>query len=480
LENQAPHLTRVLGRADLTFFLIAALVNLNSVPVVAGMGPGALVFWLAGFLLFFLPQGVAVLELSSRYPQEGGIYNWNKTAFGDFHGFVSGWCYWTNNLFYVPTLLLYIVGFGTFIGGEATARLGESPWFMAGSSFVLLWIITGLNILGLDVGKWIQNIGALGTFVTTVVIVGIGILAYRAHGMANPVSVMSVTPALTDWRTFSLLSVVCLNYVGLELGSVLGDEVKDPRRTIPRAALVAGLSTVILYVLVTFALQATIPASEIGVIDGILQGVKKAAVQIDLAWIVTPIAMLMILNAAGNTSAWLAGSARIPFVIGIDRYLPKALGALHPRFCTPYVSLIVQGFASSLFIVLSAIGTSVHDMYMILLQTTVILQLIPYLYMFAALVRIRRHPGRFEAAGAFFRGSWVCYTAGVTGFVVTAAGIFFAFVPSKTVTDVGNFEFKVILGALSFLIPAVILFRWNARKARIRSVVPAQVEVVPD
>jgi len=345
---------------------------------------------------------------------------------------------------------------------------------------VLLWIITGLNILGLDVGKWIQNIGALGTFVTTLVIVGIGILAYRAHGMANPVSVMSVTPALTDWRTFSLLSVVCLNYVGLELGSVLGDEVKDPRRTIPRAALMAGLSTVILYVLVTFALQATIPASEIGVIDGILQGVKKAAVQIDLAWIVTPIAMLMILNAAGNTSAWLAGSARIPFVIGIDRYLPKALGALHPRFCTPYVSLIVQGFASSLFIVLSAIGTSVHDMYMILLQTTVILQLIPYLYMFAALVRMRRHPGRYEAAGAFFRGSWVCYTAGVTGFVVTAAGIFFAFVPSKTVTDVGNFEFKVILGALSFLVPAVILFRWNARKARIRSVVPAQVEVVPD
>jgi len=480
LENPTPHLTRVLGRADLTFFLIAALVNLNSVPVVAGMGPGALIFWIAGFLFFLFPQGVAVLELSNRYPQEGGIYNWNKAAFGDFHGFISGWCYWTNNIFYIPTLLFYIVGFAVFIGGDATAGLGESPWFMAGMSLGLLWIIAGLNILGLGVGKWVQNVGAFGTFVTTAIILGIGVVAYQTHGMANAVSVSSVMPALTEWRTVSLLSIVCLNYVGLELGSVLGDEVKDPRRTIPQAAFIAGLCTVILYLLATFALQATIPAAEIGVIDGILQGVKRAAVQIDLAWIVTPIAVLMSLNAAGNASAWLAGSARIPFVIGIDRYLPSALGALHPRFNTPYVSLIVQGFASSLFIVINAIGTSVHDMYLILLQTTIILQLIPYLYMFAALIRIRRHPERFDAAGAFFRRSWVCYTAGVTGFAVTAIGVIFAFIPSSGVVDVGNFEFKVILGALSFLIPALIIFRWSVRRARARAVVPPQVEVVPD
>jgi len=102
----------------LSVFLIAAIVNLNSVPVVAGMGPGALVFWCLGRLFFFVPQGVAVAELSSRYPQEGGIYNWSKTAFGDFHGFMPGWCYWTNNIFYIPTLLFYIVGFAAFIGGD--------------------------------------------------------------------------------------------------------------------------------------------------------------------------------------------------------------------------------------------------------------------------------------------------------------------------------------------------------------------------
>lgn len=155
---------------------------------------------------------------------------------------------------------------------------------------------------------------------------------------------------------------------------MLGDEIKEPRKSIPRAVMIAGMTTVTLYLIATFALQLTIPSQDIGVIDGILQGVQRAATSIQLPWIVIPVAVLMSLNAAGNTSAWLAGSSRIPFVIGIDRYLPAALGRTHPRYHTPHVARVVQGFASSLFIVISAIGSSVHDMYMILLQTTVILQ----------------------------------------------------------------------------------------------------------
>jgi glutamate:GABA antiporter len=478
LDNGLPHLKRVLGRADLIFFLIAAEVNLNSVPVVAGMGPSALLFWVAGFFLFFLPQGIAVLELSRRFPQEGGIYQWNKTAFGDFHGFVSGWSYWTNNIFYVPTLLFYIVGFSTFIGGSLTAGLSDNPLFMAGVSLLLLWCITWLNIRGFGVGRWVQAIGASGTFVTTIIILAIGVIAIRTNGMATVIDARTLMPVWGDWRAFSLLGVVCLNYVGLELASVIGDEVKDPRRDIPYAVIVAGIATVTLYLVATFALQATIPASEIGVIDGILQGVQHAAEGIGSAWIVVPIAFLMSLNAAGNTSAWLAGSSRIPFVIGIDRYLPSSFGRVHPRHSTPHVALIVQGFASSLFIVINAIGSSVHDMYMILLQTTIVLQLIPYLYMFGALIRIRRSPAHFGAGEGFFTQSWICYAAGVMGIGMTLFGLVFAFYPSTGVQDVVWFELKLLLGTLGFLIPAVLIYRWNASRNRVGVAVP--VEIVQD
>jgi len=119
-------------------------------------------------------------------------------------------------------------------------------------------------------------------------------------------------------------------------------------------------------------------------------------------------------------------------------------------------------------------------MYMILLQTTVILQLIPYLYMFAALIRLR---GRTNAAGAehgFFRNSWSIYVAGVLGFLVTAGALFVAFIPSASVSDVWNFELKTSLGALSFLIPALILFRVKNRKNKFGVPVAREIEVVPD
>lgn len=478
MSDSQPQLRRVLGLPDLSLFLVAALVNLNSVPVVAGAGPSALLFWLLGFTLFFIPQSIAVLELSSRFPGEGGIYIWSKKAFGDFHGFMSGWCYWTNNIFYVPTLLFYIVGFGVFIGGPATVGLGDNPLFMVVVSLFLLWLITWLNVLGLGVGKWIQNLGAIGTFAITALILALGVISFRMSGMANPVNTSTLFPAFNDWRSLSLLSVVCLNYVGLELGSVLGDEIKEPRRNIPRAALIAGIATVSMYFLTTAALQAAVPAKEIGVIDGILQAVKHVAEKINLPWILTPIALLMSLNAAGNTSAWLAGSARIPFVIGLDRYLPAALGRLHPRYATPHVALVVQALASSLFIVLNAVGASVHDMYMSLLQTTVVLQLIPYLYMFAALVKVRAKHEPSGSQEGFFRRMWVCYGAGVLGFFVTAGAMGLAFVPSTGITDPVWFELKIVFGALSFVVPALIIFWWKHRRGRL-AVVP-QVGVAPD
>ncbi len=347
-------------------------------------------------------------------------------------------------------------------------------------SLALLWVITGINVLGLDVGKWVQSIGAVGTLLTTAVILAVGLITLSTQGAANTISVPSVFSGFDDWRTVALLSVVCLNYVGLELGSVMGDEIKEPRKSIPRAVVIAGVTTVTLYLLATFALQLTIPSQEIGVIDGILQGVQRAATSISLPWIVIPVALLMSLNAAGNTSAWLAGSSRIPFVIGIDRYLPAALGRTHPRYHTPHVALVVQGFASSLFIVISAIGSSVHDMYMILLQTTVILQLIPYLYMFAALIRLRLRMTAADTERRFFRNSWSVYVAGVLGFLVTAGALFVAFIPSASVSDVWNFELKTTLGALSFLIPVLILFRMKIRKDRFGVPVPQEIEVVPD
>src|SRR5579885_885409 len=164
-EPNPPNLKRVLGRWDLVLLFVVAVFNLNVAPSVAANGGVTIWLWIISVLLFFLPQGIVVIELSHRYPGEGGVYLWAKEVFGDFHGFLSGWCYWTNNMLYVPMVMLYFVGVSVYVLNPGHAALADSKAFALSASVLLLLFLVVLNIMGLGVGKWINNLGGIGTFV---------------------------------------------------------------------------------------------------------------------------------------------------------------------------------------------------------------------------------------------------------------------------------------------------------------------------
>src|SRR6201984_949380 len=170
-DNQ-PHLKRVLGRFDLVLLFVVAVFNLNVVPSIAANGGVTVWLWTISLVLFFWPQGIAVIELAHRYPGEGGVYLWAKEVFGDFHGFLSGWCYWTNNMMYVPTIMLYFVGVFVFVLGAGHQSLSESKPFTLTASGVLFFLLVILNVLGLGVGKWLNTLGDIGTFVAAADLIG--------------------------------------------------------------------------------------------------------------------------------------------------------------------------------------------------------------------------------------------------------------------------------------------------------------------
>src|SRR5579859_8154077 len=177
-----PQLKRVLGRFDLILLFVVAVFNLNVVPSIAANGGVTIWLWIVSLLLFFWPQGIAVLELAHRYPGEGGVYLWAKEVFGDFHGFLSGWCYWTNNMLYVPTVMLYFVGVSVFVLGPGHASLADNKNFAMAASVVLLAVLTGLNIIGLSVGKWLNNLGGIGTGIAAATLIGLGIIILSRYG----------------------------------------------------------------------------------------------------------------------------------------------------------------------------------------------------------------------------------------------------------------------------------------------------------
>ena len=170
---------RALGVSDLTWLYLVAVVNLNVVPVIAVGGPKVLWLLAATILLFFVPQGIGVIELAEHMPGEGGLYLWTKESYGDFHGFLCGWCYWMTNMFFVPSLLFFVAGVTTYIvGGSAAAKINDSRVFFFLLPVSLLWITVFANVRGLGVGKWVNNIGGIGALVIGAALMIMGAIAF--------------------------------------------------------------------------------------------------------------------------------------------------------------------------------------------------------------------------------------------------------------------------------------------------------------
>jgi glutamate:GABA antiporter len=456
--QKAPHLRRVLGRGDLILLFVVAIVNLNVVPTIASNGGVTVWLWILALLLFFWPQGIAVIELAHRYPEEGGVYLWAKRVFGDFHGFLSGWCYWTNNIFYVPTVLLYFVGISVYVAGPRARGLADNPWFALGASMVLLALLVVLNVLGLGVGKWVNNLGGIGTAVTAITLVGLGILVTLRFGTKMTAAEFQIPG---DVRLLGSFGVICFGLVGLELASVMGDEIEDPRRTLPGAVAWGGVISGVLYIGATLTLLLAVSKQDIGVLQGVVQAVSRMAEQVKASWIVSPFAFVLSISIAGIASAWLSGSARIPFVAGLDSYLPEGLGKLHPEYATPYVALIVHGTLSAIFLAMSFVGAGVKEAFVTMLDLAVVLQLVPFLYMYGAVLKLARK----SAPGEGYYSRVKLVMAGSCGLATTMLAIGVAFIPSHQIRSIGLFELKMVSGTLLFVgLAAFFFFVYGRRK----------------
>jgi len=438
---------KALGRADLLLLMIVAIVNINIVPPVAIYGKASVLLWGLAFAGFLIPETVAVLAMATRHPGEGGIYLWARKEFGEAHGFLAGWCYWTNNLFYIPMVLVYMAGIFAFGGGAASAHLVDQKVFVAGVAFGWLALITALNVRGLGVGKWIQNIGAIGVVLSTALVLLAALMAWRAGVAETPPLV-----AGAGWGMGASFSVMCFAFVGIELASTMGDEIRDPERNLRPAILAAGVIALLAYALSTAAVLALVPIEELGAIQGVMQAVTVGANNAGASWIVGPMAIVLGIAIGGSASAWFAGSSRVPFVASLDSALPAALGKVHPRWHSPYVALITCAVVSAVLMAVSLVGSTVGEAYEFLLKAGVVIQLIPFVYLFLGLARLSD-----VSAGA--------RAAGVVGLATTLVGIGLAFLPGAEVEHLLVFEIKLVVGVVGPTAIGWWLFQRSVRNA---------------
>ncbi len=460
-------LRKAMGFWDVLLFNIATVLGPRWIAAAGHNGTSSISLWLLAAVFFFVPGAFVINELSSRFPHEGGLYVWSREAFGDFHGFIAGWTYWIYTVFYFPGLLLASASMSAYIIGGRGAALAQDRTFLLSVSLAMLLVAVLLNIVGLNIGKWLQNAGGVGTYVPLLILAAVAVLVAFRHGSATHFTAANMLPAW-NWDTVNFWSQIAFAFTGLELVSAMSEEIRDPCHTLPRSVFASGALIAFMYIAGTFAILTLVPAPSLDPQSGVFHAITLGSVALGVGFLGIVAAMLVTVGNAGGVGSTVAGIARVPFVVGIDRYLPAAFGKIHPRWKTPYISILVQAIVSGAILLVSQINDSTRGAYQVLIDAAIILYFIPFLYMFAAVIKLAHRKDRKENPLAVLvpggtPGVWIC---GSLGFVVVLVGIFVSLVPPGDSTNKLLFELKLVGGTLASILLGLVLYWRGARSKK--------------
>jgi glutamate:GABA antiporter len=318
----------------------------------------------------------------------------------------------------------------------------------------------------LNIGKWLHNLGALGSWLPAFMLIVMGWLAWFRFGSATNFGGGAILPTI-DLKNVFFWSTVAFAFGGMEGASTMGDEIQDARRNIPRALLTAGAIITVMYIVATFSVLTALPAEEVSGLQGFMQAMSKVAARIGMEPATPFAAILVTFSSIGGVSAWFAASSRLPFVAGVDRFLPSAFGRVHPKWRTPYVAMAVQAAFAGVFIFLGQAGTSVKGAYDFLVGMGIISYFLPFLYMFSAVIRLQNEPvasGSMRIPG----GKPIAIFLAVLGLLTTIISSILACIPPS---DEPNKFFAVgkLLLSSACLVGFGAFIYWMGRKSHTRS-----------
>lgn len=350
-----------------------AVVSLRWTATAAQAGPKSLLLWIMAACFFMVPEIVAVVHLSRSLGNKDGLYGWVRDRLGRFHGFLCGWCYWVNNLIYFPTLLLFMTANVAMALGTVEPQ-GSQVVFL---TLVALWVMAGLSILGTRISRGVQTLGIIGNWTPLVILIALaGCLFVRTGIEWRDILYPKGLAASTD--NLSLFSSLCFALAGFELVSFYREGAPGRRGFL----WAAGLLAILAYLAGTLAILVGARSRAITNLNGIVLAISDAASTLGLAWIVMPVGLLMALAVFAGTFVWFRGAAEIPYLVGVDRYLPPSFSKRSSRFGTPTVAILSQAGIASLFTVMASSGEQLERAYRTLGDICLIVYFIPYIYLF--------------------------------------------------------------------------------------------------
>ena len=407
-----------------------------------------------------------VTELGARMPGEGGFYLWTRSAFGDLHGFVAAWSYWISTIVWIPTVMLLVSASTLYVFGDSFLALADDPVYNALVCLGVLWAITLLNVVGLERARWVPNVAGVATWLLVALLIVVGILFVIENGPSHPFAAGKLLPDLSDTSLLPYFAVVAFCFGGLELAPIMAGEIHRPERTIPRALWVSALAVGLIYMGGTLMLILIVPEGDVGIIEGVAQAFHVASAGSSVPWGAIG-SLLVLVSTLGLLGSWLMGNARLPFVMGLDRYLPDTLARVHPRWKSPARSLVMQAVLVSVLFVSSIAGSTIEEAFLVLLDMSIILYFLPFLYMFAAFAwHMKRQTGGTGLVPVLQRSTLAVWTVAILGFGTTLLSTIVSAFPTAGIENKPLFVAKVVGGAVVLIGAGLAIYAASARAGK--------------
>ncbi len=411
-------------RFDIYFFLICTLVGVDTLGQVASNGAQGFTWLLFLGIFFFLPYAFLTAELGAAFTDEGGCYIWTRHALGRLVACVNAVFYWFSNPVWIGGLLV-ILAIETVDSFFLSASSGSAMWWIIGLAYI--WFSVYSAILSFGIGKWIPTLGAW----CRMFLLGFFFISALVYGFKNGFNFPSGGEFRPSYTLFiALVPVLFFNYVGFELPSAAGDEMKNPQRDVPVTVIRAMFTSILMYGLPILAIICVLPSDQISGVGGFLDSVKAVFTVYGGTAEVTADGLVVTLSGAGHVLAdiaafgfilalvssactWLMGSDRSQAVAAYDGAGPRWLGVFSARYGTPVNVNFLSGVLSTIVFAAATFITEgdAAEVFNTMVGVVLLFTTMSYVVIFPCLIILRYkmpHTNRPYKVPGGMAGVWVC------------------------------------------------------------------------
>lgn len=458
-EVSAPSasLRKELGFTDVLLASILLVVIPDFFGTAVKAGPAHVLLWCVAIALFFIPQALVVAHLNERLPLEGGLYEWARHAFGDAVGFLTAWNLWLYAIFYVASIGLVTTTYAAYALGQDADAIAANKWLLLVVSVLMIGFFMLLAHMGLQIGKWITNIGSALTVVVVLFLAALPVYAWYRGALPNyhPLRLAAPPASLFTFSVFSKMTFGAL--CGFEYAAIFAGECRNPRRHLRRAIFLAAPLIALLYIFGTSAILAFVPPDKLDVIGPIPQALHIALAGSRWAQLVLPLTVLCLLsNYISSFSLCFTANTRLPMCAGWDHLLPSWFTRLHPRFRTPINSILFLGAVTLAISAVVLVGVGNQEAFEMLQIWGFSFYAIAYLALFAVPVLAMKNRA--------LRGPIWLRAMAVSGFLLTLLFVILSVFPIIRVENEAAYTQKTVAVLALCNVAGLLLYKLRPRE----------------